>query len=385
MLRLRISLPRQSRRSEIHIGSAIRLNVGRLVCDTLDPLPQSVCLVSNEKVFKLFGSGISRALKLEGLRVERWLMGDGERFKSLQTLELALNFLAEKRFERNDAVIALGGGVVGDLAGLAASVYLRGVPFVQLPTTLLAQIDSSVGGKTGINLAFGKNLAGTFYQPSQVVIDTQTLASLPSRELVAGFCEMVKQALLSDAKLFEKTLSFLEGTQRRKNEFDNSTFQSLIKEHCKFKASIVANDERESSARRDSKSRRILNFGHTTAHALEAVTNYRRFRHGEAVGYGILVASEISKNLGLLSSAELELVRRSVGLCGTLPRADDLDRRLIMRALSFDKKRSGGQVNWVLLKGIGMPQIVNGGEISEKLIRNALVAGLSDAERRTSH
>ncbi len=385
MLRLDISLPKQPRRSEIHIGSTNLLNVGHLIRRTVEPIPDAVCVISNAKVFGLFGTTVSRALKSEGFRVKRWLMGEGEPFKSVKTLELALNFLAEKGFERNDVVISLGGGVVGDLAGLTASMYLRGVPFVQLPTTLLAQIDSSVGGKTGVNLRVGKNLVGTFYQPTLVIIDTQTLSSLPPRELVAGFCEMVKQGLISNPKLFNRTISFLESAYRRRNKFASARFQSLIKEHCKFKASIVASDERESTARHDSASRRILNFGHTTAHALEAVTNYRRFRHGEAVGYGVLVASEISKNIGLLSSPELEFVRHAVRLCGPLPKADDLDRRKIIRALRYDKKRVGGQLNWVLLKGIGMPQIVNGREVSDQVIREALKAGLSDSERRTSH
>jgi len=264
-------------------------------------------------------------------------------------------------------------------------MYLRGIRLVQIPTTLLAQIDSSVGGKTGINLPLGKNLAGTFHQPSLVVIDTQTLASLPERELVAGFCEMVKQSAIASTSLFNKTLSFLESEQRRRKDFDNSAFQSLIRDHCRFKASIVGNDERESTARNDSRSRRILNFGHTTAHALESVTSYKKFRHGEAVGYGMLVAGEISKNLGMLSEAETQSLRHAVALCGPLPKAGDVDKQKILKALRHDKKSIGGQINWVLLNGIGSPQIVNGGEINESLLRRALEAGLRESKRRTNH
>ena len=385
MLRLKLSLPAQSRRSEINIGSGIRLDIGRLLRESFELPPQSVCLISNERVFKLFGTPITKALNAEGFAPQHWLMSEGERFKSFRTLQSAVEFLAAKRFERNDVVIALGGGVVGDVAGLTASMYLRGIPFVQIPTTLLAQIDSSVGGKTGINLPLGKNLVGTFHQPSLVVIDTQTLATLPERELVAGFCEMVKQSAIAGAALFNKTLSFLESDNRRRNDFDNSAFASLIRDHCRFKASIVANDERESTTRNDSRSRRILNFGHTTAHALESVTSYKKFRHGEAVGYGMLVAAEISNHLGMLSKADLQSLKHAVALCGPLPRAADIDRQKILKALRHDKKTVKGQVNWVLLNGIGSPQIVNGAGIHESLLRQALEAGLRQPERRVNN
>src|SRR5205085_1109040 len=263
-----------------------------------------VGIISNKKVFALYGQDVRRALK--GFKTVEWLMPDGERYKSFRELERAVTFLSENRFERNDLVLALGGGVVGDLAGFSAAIYLRGLPLVQMPTTLLSQIDSSVGGKTGINLPVGKHLVGAFHQPSAVFIDTETLQSLPSRELVSGFCEMVKQSLVSDQSLFEMTVDCLQKTGSNRAFLVSPEFESLIAAHCRFKASIVANDERESTSRSDVKSRRILNFGHTTAHALETITNYRVFRHGEAVGYGMLVAGELSRNLGLLDAEELQ-------------------------------------------------------------------------------
>lgn len=186
---------------------------------------------------------------------------------------------------------------MGDLAGFAAAVYLRGVPFVQIPTTLLAQIDSSVGGKTGVNLPAGKNLIGCFHQPSAVIVDVETLTTLPPRELVAGWCETIKQGAVGSRKLFKQTTDFLRLFDS-KSPLCSSQLEDLIACHCSFKAAIVASDEREDIVRRDHRSRRILNFGHTIGHALEAVTSYRRFRHGEAVGHGILVAGELSKNLG---------------------------------------------------------------------------------------
>jgi 3-dehydroquinate synthase len=382
MLRLRISLPTQARRSEINIGSGIRLKIAELLSDSIKTKPKSVCLISNKHVFGLFGTEILNILVRQGYRVFPFLIPDGERYKSLRTLEGVLNVLSDKRFERNDTVVALGGGVVGDVAGFAASIYLRGIPVVQIPTTLLAQIDSSVGGKTGINLPVGKNLVGTFHQPELVIIDTQTLATLPEREMTAGFCEMVKQSLIAGDPLFTKTLNYLETTR---NDFNSARFQSVIRDHCKFKLSIVANDERESIGRTDAKSRRILNFGHTTAHALEVVTNYRKLRHGEAVGYGMLVAGEISKDLGLLTRAELESLRRAVALCGPLPDLRNIDANQIVESIRHDKKSAAGQINWVLLNGIGSPQIVNGKEIGQRLLKQALKRALLKPERSRGH
>src|SRR2546423_3347916 len=377
MHRLEISLKQEARRSEINIGRGIRRKVGQLI-----PLKPSgrVGIISNKRVFELYGRDVRRALK--GFKTFEWLMPDGERYKSFRELERAVTFLSENRFERDDLVLALGGGVVGDLAGFSAAIYLRGLPLVQMPTTLLSQIDSSVGGKTGINLPVGKNLVGAFHQPSAVFIDTETLLSLPQRELVSGFCEMVKQSLIADESLFEMTVDCLQKTAGNNDFVLSPEFESLIAAHCRFKAAIVAGDERESTRRSDTRSRRILNFGHTTAHALEMITNYRVFRHGEAVGYGMLVAGELSRNLGLLNAEELQLLRGAVGLCGPLPRADNLDLNQIIRALKHDKKSVGGQINWVLLEGVGRPKIVEGRLISAKSLRLSLRAGLRSLERQ---
>lgn len=384
MLRLTVSLPGHSQRSKIDIGAGIRSRLNTLIKAGLGSNPRSICIVSNERVFAIYGRPIVQTLESSGYRVEPWLIPEGERYKSFRMLERTVNFLAEKRLERTDVVVALGGGVVGDLAGFSASVYLRGIAVVQVPTTLLAQIDSSVGGKTGINLHMGKNLVGTFHQPAVVVIDTETLSTLPARELVSGFCEMLKQSMIASKSLFKRTVSYLESNDRRRGDFKSSRLQTLIRDHCKFKSSIVANDERESTARRDSKSRRILNFGHTTAHALETVTGYRKFRHGEAVGYGILVAGEISKSLGLLSSAELSSLRYAVALCGPLPPARDLNHDEILRAVQYDKKSVKGELNWVLLNGFGSPRIVSGKEISKSVLREALKAGLQPPRKESA-
>ena len=378
MHRLEISLNQDTRTSEINIGGGIRRKLGQML-----PLkaPRRAGIISNKRIFELYGREVVRSLKAEGCKIFEWLMPEGERYKSFRMLEKAVTFLSENRFERNDLVVALGGGVVGDLAGFSAAIYLRGVPVVQVPTTLLSQIDSSVGGKTGINLPVGKNLVGAFHQPASVFIDTETLMSLPQRELVSGFCEMVKQSLISDRKLYDMTVDGLQKTAAKRDFLLSSEFEDLIAAQCGFKASIVANDERESTSRSDAKSRRVLNFGHTTAHALEAITSYRTFRHGEAVGYGMLVAGELSKNLGLIDAGDLELLRDAVKLCGPLPRAEHLDSNRIIRALQHDKKSVDGQINWVLLEGIGRPRIVEGRLISAKALRDSLRAGLKALER----
>ena len=380
MRSLRVLLNRQQLSYNIHIGRDLRRQAGELVRSVLGGEAHQIAVVSNHRVFDLFGSEIIDSLRADGFTVRRWLMPDGERFKTFSSVEKAVLFLAEKGLERTDGLIALGGGVVGDLGGFAAAIYLRGIPLVQMPTTLLAQIDSSVGGKTGINLPSGKNMTGAFHQPASVIIDTHSLTTLPARELVSGFCEAVKQAAVASRKLFKETMQLLNAFRTDRNTLTTPQMDGFVASHCAFKASVIAGDERESTGRSDRRSRKILNFGHTTAHALESATSYRRFRHGEAVGYGILVAGEISKNLGLLDPMELESLREAVWLCGRRPLANDLEPQTIIKALTHDKKRIGGELRWVLLEGIGRPVIVRAREISPRLLRTSLVEGLRNTK-----
>lgn len=371
MPRLQVHTRARPHEYEIRIGRGILSEAGRVARGCLGKQSQRVALISNKRVFSLYGSALIKSLRASGFPVSFCLLGDGETTKSIQTADYALRFLSETGIERSDGVVALGGGVVGDVAGFAAAVYLRGVPFIQIPTTLLAQIDSSVGGKTGVNLPAGKNLVGSFHQPAAVIVDIDTLTTLPARELVAGWCECVKQGAVSSRKLFKQTIDFLS-VFNSEGVLVSPQLEELIASHCAFKASIVAADEREDLARRDHRSRRILNFGHTIAHALEAVTNYRRFRHGEAVGHGMLVAGELSKNLGLMDQSELELLSRAVCLCGSLPSAKDVDENALVSAITRDKKRTAGHVQWVLLERIGRPRIIDGKEISPRLLRKSV-------------
>lgn len=371
MPRLQVRTKSRHHHYEIRIGRALLSAAGEDVRRAIGEQAQRIVLVSNRKVFDLYGAAVARSLKASGFSVTPWLIGDGERFKSMRTVDATIRFLSEIRLERNDGVVALGGGIVGDVTGFAAATYLRGISCVQIPTTLLAQIDSSVGGKTGVNLPSGKNLVGAFHQPSGVLIDVETLATLPQREVVAGWCETVKQGAVASRKLFTQTISCLRAIKTG-GALITPQLEDLIAAQCAFKASIVAGDEREESGRHDRRSRRVLNFGHTVAHAIEAVTGYRRFRHGEAVGYGILVAGELSNHLGLLPSAELESLREGVALCGPLPSASNLDPREIANAISRDKKSERGQVQWVLLDGIGQPTIVDGKQVSPRLLLQSL-------------
>jgi 3-dehydroquinate synthase len=362
---------------EIIIGEGTLARLGEESRRSLGERSRRIVIVSNPKVFGLYGQTALRSLRRAGFHVAHWLMADGERYKSLGTLERTLKFFSEVGLERNDAVVALGGGVVGDMAGLAAALYLRGVAFIQAPTTLLAQVDASVGGKTAVNLSEGKNLVGAFHQPRAVVIDTRTISTLPTRELTAGWCEAVKQGAVGSRQLFNDTYNFLHDVGASQHSADASAgLASIISAQCAFKASIVAGDEREAFERQDAASRRILNFGHTTGHALETVTSYRRFRHGEAVGYGMLVAGEISVRLGLLDVSELELLRAAVRLCGRLPRADDLDPAEIARAFARDKKVVGGDIKWILLEQLGRAALVDGNCIAPRVLRASLRAGL---------
>lgn len=380
MQSIQVQLVRQKAAYEIHIGRGLLQHSGELIRRALGSRVRRIAVISNRRIFDLYGAELTDSIQASDFSTSTLLLPEGERFKTFHSLTTVVNKLAELRFERDDAVVALGGGVIGDIAGFAAAVYLRGIALVQAPTSLLAQVDSAVGGKNGINLASGKNLVGTFYQPRVVLVDTEVLNSLPRRELVSGFCEIVKQAIVANRPLFAKTQKFLKRFQQDPAILQSDAMEALIALHCAFKASVVAHDERESTSREDERSRKILNFGHTVGHALEAAGGYKRFRHGEAVGYGMLVAGAISKNLGLLNVSELESMSEAVRLCGTLPPAADMNEQSVLDALSHDKKTSGGHIKWVLIEGIGKPRIVDGGLIRERLLRHSLRQGLRNFE-----
>lgn len=381
---MKIRLDGQPREYKINIGNSLLNNCGSWVKSALPENAKKIVVISNPKVFSLYGEEMVEKLEKENYQVFVYKIGDGERYKSLRTLEKTLRFLGENKLKRTDAIIALGGGVIGDLAGFAAAVYLRGITFLQIPTTLLAMIDSSVGGKTGVNTDFGKNLIGAFHQPSGVLIDVNVLQTLSPRELTAGFCEAVKQGAISDRKLFSQTAEFLEKYRPKnfKKYFSESEFldnlEKLITAQVAFKAEIVKGDEQENLDRNDSRARKILNFGHTVAHALEKVTDYKYFKHGEAVGYGMMAAAEISKNVANFVESELKSLNDVVEKAGNLPPTQNINVDKVIEAFSFDKKNVGSSLQWVLLEKIGQPIIVESRHINDSIIKNSIIKVLKN-------
>lgn len=364
---IKIDFERESSGYKIAIGGSLK-QVGRWAQTCIKRGGGKIAIVSSPTIFELYGDVCEQSLLDAGFSVSTFLMKDGEKYKTLKTVESALTFFVKSGLTRSDAVVALGGGVVGDLAGFAASIYLRGISFLQIPTTLLAMIDSSVGGKTAVNTVFGKNLVGAFHQPKGVFIDTSTLSSLPERELTAGFCEMIKHGALSGRKLLSETHEFLKIVHNNQN----ADISDLIAKNIAFKARFVTGDERESLTKMDSKSRKMLNFGHTLAHALEKNTNYSYFKHGEAVGYGILYATEVSKSLDLLTEKDVKLLNDVVQCVGPLPPLANIDEKKVFEAFAFDKKNIAGSLQMVLLKGIGKPVIITENKIPHVLMQKTL-------------
>jgi 3-dehydroquinate synthase len=301
-----------------------------------------VMIVSNETVAPLYLEPVLGAL--EGLRVARVVLPDGEAYKTQAVLDRIYDALLEQRFGRDCTLIALGGGVVGDMAGFAAACYQRGVDFIQVPTTLLAQVDSSVGGKTGINHPLGKNMIGAFHQPRAVIIDTATLDTLPDRELSAGLAEVIKYGLIGDPAFFDWIDARMADLRGR----DPAALAEAIRRSCEAKARVVAADERESG------SRALLNLGHTFGHAIETGAGYGNWLHGEAVGAGMCMAADLSTRLGWLDADALDRVRRVVAAAG-LPTAppEGLSAERFLELMAVDKKVLEGRLRLVLLRAIG--------------------------------
>ncbi len=302
-----------------------------------------VAIVTNTTVAPLYLERLRMGLESHGVAAVSIVLPDGEEHKNWRTLNLIFDALLSNRCERNTAVIALGGGVIGDLAGFAAATYLRGVPFIQVPTTLLAQVDSSVGGKTGINHPLGKNMIGAFYQPRVVLADSATLVTLPERELRAGFAEIIKYALIRDPVFFE----WLEQSMTQLLARDPDVLNEAIRRSCMNKAEVVAADERESGVRA------LLNLGHTFAHAIENGMGYGVWLHGEAVAAGTLLAAELSQRMHMISAAEVGRIRKIYLQAGLPVAAPNLGVEKYLHLMGLDKKIEGGKMRFILLKRIG--------------------------------
>jgi 3-dehydroquinate synthase len=324
----------------IHIGAGL-LAHAELITKLLRK--KKVAIVTNTTVAPIYLEALRRALEARGVDVVPILLPDGESHKNWETLNRIFDALLEHRCERGTTIIALGGGVIGDLAGFAAAVYQRGVPYIQIPTTLLAQVDSAVGGKTAINHPLGKNMVGAFYQPLAVISDTDTLGSLPPRELAAGLAEVIKYGLIRD-KTF---LDWLEGNMPRLVNRESEALAYAIERSCINKADVVALDERENDVRA------LLNLGHTFGHAIEAGTGYGTWLHGEAVGAGMVLASRLSQRLGLIGPKDVRRVIDLLKAAGLPVQAPDMGLARYLELMGHDKKVEGGRIRFVLLRQLG--------------------------------
>ncbi len=319
---------------------------------------RDVLLVTNTTVGPLYAAKITAALAPR--RCIEVSLPDGEMHKTLANVSRMLDVLVANRFARDACVVALGGGVVGDMAGFAAACYQRGISFVQMPTTLLAQVDSSVGGKTGVNHPGGKNLIGAFHQPAAVFADTDTLNTLPDRELRAGLAEVIKYGLIVDAPFFD----WLEANAAKLLARDSAALAHAIKRSCEIKAEIVARDEREQG------DRALLNLGHTFGHAIESATNYSSWLHGEAVGAGMLLAADMSQRLGWLKAPDVARVERVLQLFGLRTDVRELPASTLAEKMKIDKKVAAGRIRLVLLKTIGSSIVT--GDYDDAALRETL-------------
>jgi 3-dehydroquinate synthase len=337
--RIRVDLGERSYEVVVHAGLLDHIG------DLLAPfkLGPDTVVVTNPVVRRHYGARVVRSLRAAGLNPTVLALPDGERTKSLRWVARVLNELLRRRYERKAWLVALGGGVIGDLAGFAASIYLRGIPFVQVPTTLVAQVDASIGGKTGVNHPRGKNLIGAFYQPKLVLVDPDALRTLPPRDFRAGLAEVIKYGVIADAAFFE----FLERDMDQILKLDPAALHRVIRTSCAIKAAVVSEDEREGDRRR------ILNFGHTVGHALETLGGYRRYTHGEAVGIGMVVAARLAGRLGLGDASvgtRIRALLERTRLPADLP---PHSASAVLRAMRQDKKVQDRRIHFVLPDRIG--------------------------------
>ncbi len=324
---------------------------------------QKIAFITNPRVKKLYGQRVVDSLKAAGFLVLSIEIPDGEQYKTLDWANAIYSALLINSFDRKSALVALGGGVIGDLTGFAAATFMRGVPFVQVPTTLLAMVDSSVGGKTGVNHAMGKNMIGAFHQPKKVLMDLNVLKSLPQKEFLAGMAEVIKYGVIWDASFFE----YLDRKREKILALNPDTLSHIIQRSCEIKAEVVSKDEREGGLRA------ILNFGHTVGHAIETAENYT-MRHGEAVAIGMVYASKLANKTGLCDTSVPERVEKLIKSYGLPTNLSALSRKPsvteLMDAMRIDKKAEGGKVRFVLPKKIG--EVVVTGEWEEQQLQELI-------------
>ncbi|SAK85211.1 3-dehydroquinate synthase [Caballeronia hypogeia] len=355
-----VSVELGERAYPIHIGAGL---IGRTELFAPHIKGASVAIVTNTTIDPLYGHQLRAALAPFGKKVTTVVLPDGEAHKNWETLNQIFDALLTERADRKTTLIALGGGVVGDMTGFAAACYMRGVPFIQVPTTLLSQVDSSVGGKTGINHPLGKNMIGAFYQPQAVIADIAALHTLPPRELAAGIAEVIKTAAIKDAEFFE----WIEANIDALNAQDESALAHAVKRSCEIKASVVASDEREGGQRA------ILNFGHTFGHAIEAGLGYGEWLHGEAVGCGMVMAADLSVRLGKLDEAARARLVRVIEAAKLPVVAPSLGDDRYVDLMKVDKKAEAGEIKFILLTRFGATEITGA---PDQAVRATLAASV---------
>ncbi|RCJ19596.1 3-dehydroquinate synthase [Nostoc minutum NIES-26] len=356
---INVNLPQQS--YEIAIAPSSLEQLGQYMTDL--QLGKKVLVVSNPTIFKHYGEKAIASLKSAGFEVASCSLPAGERYKNLNSIQKLYDIALENRLERSSTMVALGGGVIGDMTGFAAATWLRGINVVQVPTTLLAMVDSSIGGKTGVNHPHGKNLIGAFHQPRSVLIDPEVLKTLPMREFRAGMAEVIKYGVIWDAELFSQMEASKNLNQLR--YIKPELISTILTRSCQAKADVVGKDEKEAGLRA------ILNYGHTIGHAVESLTGYRLVNHGEAVAIGMVAAGQIAVDLGLWQQEDTErqnaLIQKA-GLPTKLP--DGVDIEAIIEALQLDKKVKAGKVRFILPTQIGVVTIKD--DVPSEIIRKVL-------------
>ncbi len=343
----------------IYIDAGLLKNVGNILTEA--GIGQNVVVITNPKIGYFYTDILVTQLKETGFEARVIEIPDGEEYKNLKTIAYLYDKLVEMHAHRKTTLIALGGGVIGDIVGFVAATFMRGIPFVQIPTTLLAQVDSSVGGKTGVNLTTAKNMVGSFWQPQAVIIDPDVLKTLSLREIKSGLAEVIKYGMIKDASFFE----YLEKNIQQIERLETSAMVHIIASSCKIKAEVVEADELEMDLRA------ILNFGHTIGHAIESQTSYQIFRHGEAISIGMSAATKIAARLGMFPAKDVPRLTTLLQMAGLPIRFKDLSPNDLLQAMSLDKKRvSSQQIRFILPKKIGCVMMVE--DLSPQIIIDVL-------------
>ena len=349
----KVTVKLAERSYDILINTNMLDNIGELISGL--EFGKKGIVVTDNIVAPLYSHKVIDGLKKAGFDVNLISIQSGEKHKSLETIRSIYSEMLKYQLDRKSFLISLGGGVIGDLAGFAAATYMRGIPYIQIPTTLLAQVDSSIGGKTGVNLPEGKNLIGAFYQPKAVFIDIDVLKSLPEREIKAGFVEIVKHGIIKDKKFFK----FLEQNYPEIFSMQKDVTEKAIARSCEIKASVVEKDEKEETGLRA-----ILNFGHTIGHCLESLSSYEKYRHGEAISIGIACAAEVSVKLGHTEKTDAKRITTFLERCGLPVSFDDVAPNDILSVIYRDKKVIDRKMRFVLIKGIGNVFVADDVEIN---------------------